>query len=202
MRLRLGVPLPGDLFSSLGITARQDYNPELVESVQPVVILGDFSDSISGIHEALTSSLAGSKFVWSVNGAASVGNFTHIQLKNPAGSNKTVLVDSMCFQNYNAAAVIYALHRYDTDLTAPVPTSNPRNMETGALDGVCQSRLQTPAALLPNQSWLTIPLAAGICFQINFAQPFVIADGQGMVLVAAAANQAVGMTAFIREVAE
>lgn len=114
MRLPLGVPLASSIFSLLGIGSREGYKPELVESVQPVVVVNQqgIVNNVTQYGDAWTA--AGQCFMGTDTALVNAGNISSVQLLNPAGSGVNVFVDRIAGQ-LTAAQILY-LRRYDTPL--------------------------------------------------------------------------------------
>lgn len=107
MRLPVGVPLPAAIFDALGIGAREGYRPELLESVQPVVLVNPDADiaNVSVFADAWTD-LAQSFLGGESPGAGGAGNSSWVSLYNPLGSGINVYLDELLVAEA-ATALIY-----------------------------------------------------------------------------------------------
>lgn len=86
--MRVNAPLSAQLRAALGLVG-SEWNPELIEAVQPVVILAGAEASSSG-----ASTVDAPAFMRSYNYAGAAGVVPTHQVANPAGSNVDLLVDA------------------------------------------------------------------------------------------------------------
>lgn len=176
MRLKVG-SLPAAIFAALGISNRQDYKPELLESVQPVVLINPESDVLNVTNFADSWTERGLGFLYGTSLAVGAGH-GHIQLMN-GGTTKNLYVDTISFTNNSSAGDFFTIRRYDTPL-ATLVGQGPNKFAGGAAgdgalrtdnaSGVLGTILQTLS------TYQTVPV------QFTFNPPLILPPATGVML--------------------
>lgn len=142
-------------------------------------------------------SVNGFCFVAYANGQAVAAQLSHVQVKNPAASGKTIYVDKLRLSASLATGV--GVGPYAADLITLDRLA--RNKNVGSAAGVAQARIENAAAsLLPaaDYTYRVFFATAGI-IEIEFREPFVLGAGEALVAVAEAADVALSASFDIRE---
>lgn len=135
--------------------------------------------SVSVIDTNQDATIAGRTFLGTYGYTAPAGQLPHIQLKNPAGSGKIMVVSSMSFSSNISAGL--GVGFYATNLISPnaVPLSK---KASGGVASVGEIRIQNAAAgLIPAAAvFLSANLSAGGYLEKVFPKPIVLNPGDGV----------------------
>lgn len=198
MRLKLQVPLPDALFRALGISSRNGYQPELAESVQPVVIVKE--DDATAITNALDDA---NSYIAGISTGPGAGAFSYVQLMNPAGSGQVVYVDEVILANMSAALVIAQGPReFDDDATLALLANGWLSTYIGAPLGVAKLRAQTNAGNLGTGNYGgEIALQAAQSLRIPLPKAIRLDPGRGVLWRASPVNVQFGVVFIGRQAA-
>ena len=129
----------------------------------------------------------------SLSGVAA--QFAHAQLFNPVGSGIETYVDQIIFATTATSA--WSLRTFATELTTDDGAWSNRRL--GTVAGLSHVRQQNNAAALGTRIF-PFRLLANTLYILRFKFPFLVVEGQGLVLLVETAN--IGMTAgfFGREI--
>lgn len=119
----------------------------------------------------------------------SPGNYSEIQLLNPAASGKTALVHVVLAAV--AVASIIQLNTFDTGLTTDAGAGV--NLLLGGAAGVCHIRTDQPAAR-DGTFVFNYPVAAGIPVPVSNDWYFQLGQGKGFLLCPGIVNVQIGVT--------
>lgn len=153
-----------------------------------VVGLGSFEDDritgeVSVIDGAAARSKAGIAY-WATDLSGPVaGQYSHVQLWNPAGSGKNVIVSEMGFSC--SVAGVVNLRSYNAALTTLGNVQAPKMV--GGPASVAQARDQTNASILGG-TIASFEVAALSTFSQKLIDPIILPPGQGLVVVGTTVN--------------
>lgn len=147
-------------------------------------------------YDALTAS--GFAFAGAISSAAVAGQFSSVQIKNPAASGRVLFIDSLTVSA--AAAGLMYLVRYDASLTAGV---NLQSCNIGAAAALAELRTGASAAglragLINIQKWR---LLANTSFQFVLKQPLRLEAGEAVILEFDVVNTVIDVSTEAREYA-
>jgi len=126
---------------------------------------------------------------------AVAAEFPHIQLKNPVGSGRIVLVERIIIGGSNAGLAY--LRRYDTDLATLLETW--RCNDIGAADGVAEFRQESLA--VPVGTFMSSMFSpADTPYKNDTEFPYLLREGIGLIVRLGTANTVLSVTFQGREV--
>jgi hypothetical protein len=193
------VSVGGDAFGTIGpILAGQGLKDEKFRGLQVqdasgqinvVKILiadrGFVDDRVTGevsvIDGGKARTYGGGAFLASVNIGPVAAQLSHLQLFNPAGSGKNVILSA--FSVSSATSGLLVIGRYNVPLTTSLAVTTAVNKLAGGAAGVSQLRSQNSVGNLIVGSPMYLPnIAASTTFVCNLKEPFLIIPGTGIVL--------------------
>lgn len=151
---------------------------------------------VSVIDGAIARSVAGQAFVARINLAASPGNYSHVQLWNPPGSAKKLIVNQFGIASGTLQGVY--LNRHNAALTNAYATLNPLSKLTSGVASVAEQRTVANAAVL-GSTWQVLNVAASISLLERLTDPYVIEAGQGLVFCGSTVNSDVSVHVHFNE---
>lgn len=197
MRLKLGVPLPAELFEQLGIGAREGYRPELLESVQPVIVVNPDDDisNVSVFGDAWTD-LAQSFLGGESPGAGGAGNSSWAALYNPLGSGVNVYLDEL-LAAVAATALIYV--RLITAAPGGIASAQKSNKWASGAAPLAELRYNTGGPTGTVVYVLRLP--ANDCRPVVMNPPWKLPPQSGVLVSSGTLNQALDVSFQWREAA-
>ena len=140
-----------------------------------VNILESDSVTLRGNDKATNDGVVHSCMAYSVNEAS---KYSWTQLKNPASSGKTILVDKAIYTSNAAGSVLTQF--YNTDLSTDY--NDTQNMKSGGSVGVAQIRVeQTTTANLTSGFYLEIYyVLASTLVEITYEYPIILEEGKAL----------------------
>jgi len=145
--------------------------------------------TVSVIEGGKSRSLAGAAFSASNSSAALAGNYSHVQLWNPAGTGKRLIVTEVLLAT--AVAGSLSLRRHNValaTLSGAVPMN--KRLDAAPVASVAQLRDEQNAAQLG--TFAGSVMAAGIAsFLWKFSEPYSVEPGFGLQAVGSAVNEIV-----------
>lgn len=180
-------------------------NADGVATVSGEIVVSDGSfqsDRIGGevsvIDGSKSRTLAGQAFIgqWGANAVAA--QYAHMQLLNPSGSGKRVVITQ--YKGISNALCSFQLIRYDTALTTL--NGNAPSKDIAAAASTAQLRSATNAAQLGTGSVMDSSYfpAAGMAPSFVFREPIILRANQGIVLRSDTVNTLVsGVFEFYEE---
>lgn len=146
------------------------------------------SGEVSVINGELARVLANRCFAGQAIQAAVAGQYSHVQLWNPAGSGKRVLVSRLWVSNGTGAPLSFAARLHNAALTTLLNTV-PSKLAGGA-DSTAELRAQAAPAVIPTSKvYASLIANAGDSPAFFLSEPIVLVPGYGLVLYAGAVNQ-------------
>lgn len=133
-------------------------------------------------------------FAGSVQTGAVAGEFTQIQCFNPAGSDKTVMVDGIIISS--AAGNSYELVFHDTELTVDVSAFV--NLRNAGAASTARLRADTNAAHVGTRILFWSQLA-NVPFPIKLKPAIELVAGEGLMVEDQVVNTTTRVSYFIRE---
>lgn len=153
---------------------------------------------LSGVVQVVdtnqSSTIAGKAFSSHNYASESAGNYTHVQLWNPAASGKIIVVEGV--KSFNPTLTQMA---YDSGFNAAQLTNlvnNAPNKLSSGVASVAQLRTQVAAARLivqPASSMFVEAITAGNTNNTQLKRPFVLMPGYGFVIQNQSLNQPVSV---------
>jgi hypothetical protein len=132
---------------------------------------------------------AGRCFARGANLAASVGNFSEVQVFNPIASGKTIAIKAINFGSATAGSI--NIRTFNTALATLVGTGF--NLQSGGAAGVGELRTATPAA--EDGAFIgPIPAGAGSAVPVDLGWFIELDQGEGILCNHGTANT--GITIF------
>lgn len=195
--MKINAPLSDALRAALGAQG-VEWDPILLESVQPVVLLasdvGGGSSSPSS-PESSSAVDAGKAFITTVSQPAVAAEFSHVQFFNPVDSGKVFYLDRVHVLGVGAAITV-VLAAYHTALATLV--GNFANKRIGQLNGACEVRRATNVAGL-GSGLMTLNVVTSSFATFELAEPLRLDAGLGLLVRYATVNQAMTASAEGRE---
>lgn len=156
---------------------------------------GDFFDQrITGTVDVIDGgkarTLGGQAFVGSGFIAGAAAAYGHVQLWNPVGSGKNIIVEAI---SLSAAAALGVSVRSHTSAIGALQTAGVNKMVGGAA-GVGEVRTVTAAAMAGTSELYGTNVAAGNPFPWKFVEPVVLRPGYALMAVGAAQNASLTAT--------
>lgn len=117
---------------------------------------------------------------------ASVGNYNHAQVKNPAGSGKLVFVDGFWISTANATAERFVWGSYNTDLTTIADNLQPKDVGAAAASAVL--RVQSNGAGLITSTLGSVVVQSLESKYVRLDPPVKLGQGEGLVVIGLTTN--------------
>lgn len=153
------------------------------------------SDRITGSVEVIdggrSRSLAGMSFWGKVGAGPSVGEYSHVQLMNPAGSGKIAFIKKMSLFTTGGAGMT-CVFGFTAAQLANLYFSQPINKKGGVGASASQNRDGQLAAITVPISMGSMILRVGTLEQYEFTEPIVLPPGTGFTVAGATLNQHLG----------
>lgn len=108
------------------------------------------------------------------------GNYTHLQLWNPAGRTKNIALSKIIIGSGTGSPVLQ-LRWYATPLATL--WANPNSKKLGAANSTAELRNETPATIYGNGANLKVWGIANTPYPFEFKEPLIIQPGMGLVVV-------------------
>jgi hypothetical protein len=155
---------------------------------------GDFFDNrISGSVEIIDGgkarTLAGLSFMGAVALAGAASMQAHVQLWNPPGSVKNIIVESIYIGSSGAATIDFGPSSAPLSTLFGLPTVS-KKFTAMAPSSVTECRTQNNAGLLLGNAFANVMVSASLTAVVALKEPIVIAPGRGLLVQ----NEMNGMT--------
>lgn len=162
---------------------------------------GDITDnrvtgSVEVVDGGKNRSLSGNAFSAIVTQAAVAGQYQYVQLWNPSGSNKNLIVESVAVSTTIAGEC--GCFQYNTQLTASVAT--PACKRNAYASSVGQLKNGSFAAfLISNGFFMDGYLQANLIYEKDFKEPIIIEPGKGLCLATPPSAAVIGSYEYFEE---
>ncbi len=144
---------------------------------------GFFDNRVAGSVEVIDGgkarTLGGGAFMGGVQGGSTAGQYTHVQIWNPAGSGKNVIVESVTYSSGGNGGIYM---RTNAAALGSLLGNGPAKLANGALSAA-ELRYQTLAAFAGGGNMLVLNLAAGQFSTFTFKEPVVLKPGNGFLVI-------------------
>jgi len=146
---------------------------------------GSFQDNrISGAVEVIDGgrnrTIAGQAYMGAVAALAVAANYSHVQLWNPPGTGKNLVVEAVMAASSAAALIDFGPQSVMLSNLFGAPRS--KRFATGAVATVAEARYQQGVALMLGNSFANVMVPASQTMQVVFHEPIVIAPGWGLMV--------------------
>jgi len=159
---------------------------------------GEFQDNrVSGSVEVIDGgkarTLAGFAYMGGVSVAGQAGTYSHVQLFNPAGSAKNLILEGMLISSSAAAQVDFGPQTLQLDQLFPVkPVS--KKFSAGGADTVAVTRRQNAVSTLLGNAFANVMIQASATVPVKFTEPVVVAPGFGVMVQSETLSAALTVT--------
>ena len=178
MDVEIGAGLPELIARQLGVRQNRqafDAAMRLSSGIIPVVVLND-----AGLDPE--STITTQFFSTVMYPGSSGGNFSHTELRNPVGSNRTLYLDRVDVLTVAATIVALRDNALASQLGLQLSPPNKLNKQVGGGGAVAELRYEQKAAnLTGNQRWEKRTDAQGnVSFDLSSCGPIRIDPGQAL----------------------
>lgn len=167
-------------------------------AISGFVVIGDgqlddstITGDVNVIDNAFSRTIGNGAFVGAANNNAPVAaQNPNVELWNPAGSGKLVVVESLCFSSSTAQTIVVG--DSSTALASAMAAGSVMSKYSagvvGASVGVGEMRYTNQAGAPIVNSPMQFQVLANIPQVINFREPFVLPEGRGLLLYGVTVN--------------
>ncbi|BEV15566.1 hypothetical protein HBDW_23540 [Herbaspirillum sp. DW155] len=149
---------------------------------------GFFDNRVTGSVEVIDGgkarTLGNGAFMGGVQCQAAASTYAHLQLWNPAGSGKNLIIESATYSSSINGGVFF---RTNGAVLATLQGNGVAKM-AGAPASVGELRYANVAAYQGGNNMLVLNLAAGQFSTFNFKEPIVLKPGNGFLMIETIAN--------------
>ncbi|MBN9357540.1 MAG: hypothetical protein J0I15_13890 [Herbaspirillum huttiense] len=149
---------------------------------------GFFDNRVTGSVEVIDGgkarTLAGGAFMGGVQCPAGAGLYSHLQLWNPPGSGKNIIIESATYSSSQNGGVFF---RTNAAALSSLQGNGVAKL-AGAAVSAAELRYQTINAYQSGNNMLVLNLSAGQFSTFNFKEPVVLKPGNGFLIIETIAN--------------
>lgn len=136
--------------------------------------------SVEVIDGGKSRTLGGGAFMGGVQCGTTAGQNSHVQIWNPLGSGKNVIVESITYSSNSNGGILF---RTGNVAAANMLGNGVSKLAGGAVASVAQLRYQTNATGLGGGNMMIVGIAAAQFSTYTFKEPVVVPPGQGLLVL-------------------